>query len=80
MQVLGIFIGTLILWLTTAIDWPSILCLAGLAFVPEQKMNGILASSFGNSTFAYGTAVAVVTVIVALVVGYPIASSVFPVV
>lgn len=53
MQVLGVFIGTLILWLTTAIDWPSILCLAGLTFVPEMSMNSILASSFGNSTFAF---------------------------
>lgn len=53
MQVLGVFIGTLILWLTVAIDWPSILCLAGLTFVPEMSMNSILASSFGNSTFAF---------------------------
>lgn len=53
MQVLGVFVGTLILWLTTAIDWPSILCLAGLTFVPELTMNSILANSFGNSTFAF---------------------------
>jgi sodium-dependent dicarboxylate transporter 2/3/5 len=53
MQVLGVFIGTLILWLTTAIDWPSILCLAGLSLVPELSMNSILASSFGNATFTF---------------------------
>lgn len=53
MQVLGIFIGVLILWLTTAIDWPSILCLAGLMFVPELTVGAILGSSFGNSTFAF---------------------------
>lgn len=53
MQVLGVFIGTLILWLTTAVDWPSILCLAGLTLVPELTMNSILGSSFGNATFAF---------------------------
>jgi Na+/H+ antiporter NhaD/arsenite permease-like protein len=53
MQVLGVFIGTLIMWLTTAIDWPSILCLAGLSLVPELSMNSILASSFGNATFTF---------------------------
>lgn len=53
MQVLGVFIGVLILWLTTAVDWPSVLCLAGLTFVPELSMNSILSSSLGNATFAF---------------------------
>lgn len=53
MQVLGVFIGVLILWLTSAVDWPSVLCLAGLTFVPELSMNSILAKSLGNSTFAF---------------------------
>lgn len=53
MQVMGVFIGVLILWLTTAIDWPSILCLLGLIFVPELSMNSILSSSFGNATFTF---------------------------
>lgn len=52
-QVIGIFIGTLILWMTISIDWPSILCMAMIAFVPEIKINQIFASSFGNSTFAF---------------------------
>ena len=53
MQVVGIFIGTLILWLTTAIDWPSVLCLLALMLVPDLKVNGILQSSLGNATFAF---------------------------
>ncbi len=53
MQVLGILTGVLILWLTTTIDWPSFLCIAGLAFVPELTMSGILSGAFGNSTFAF---------------------------
>ncbi|MDO5712945.1 MAG: SLC13 family permease [Tissierellia bacterium] len=52
-QVLGIFLGTLILWLTVAIDWPSVLCMGGLALVTGLDMKGILGSSFGNSTFAF---------------------------
>ncbi len=53
MQVLGIFIGVLILWMTIAIDWPSMLCILALAFVPGLKISGILSGSFGNSTFAF---------------------------
>lgn len=53
MQVLGIFAGVLLLWLTVAIDWPSLLCMAALAFVPGMKVNAILAGSLGNSTFAF---------------------------
>ena len=53
MQVLGIFAGVLILWLTTSIDWPSLLCIAGLSLVPELPMSKILSTSFGNSTFSF---------------------------
>ena len=53
MQVLGILLGVLLLWLFESIDWPSFLCLAGLTLVPELKIGSILSSSFGNSTFAF---------------------------
>lgn len=53
MQVLGVFLGVLLLWLTISIDWPSILALGALAFVPELKMGTILSGSFGNATFAF---------------------------
>ncbi len=53
MRVIGIFLGTLLLWLTVSIDWPSLLCMAALAAVPELGVNTILSSSFGNSTFAF---------------------------
>ena len=53
MQVLGIFLGILLLWLFDSIDWPNFLCIAGLTLVPELKMGSILSSSFGNSTFAF---------------------------
>ncbi|HHX70316.1 MAG TPA: SLC13 family permease [Gallicola sp.] len=53
MQVLGVLIGTLILWLTLSIDWPSLLGLAGLAFIPEISFNGMIAGSIGSSTFSF---------------------------
>lgn len=53
MQVLGIFIGVLILWMTISIDWPSMLCILAIAFVPEMNISSILSGSFGNSTFAF---------------------------
>lgn len=53
MQVLGVFTGALVLWLSISIDWPSMLCLAALVLVPELTMNKILASSLGNSTVAF---------------------------
>ena len=53
MQVVGIFAGVLLLWLTIAIDWPSIIALLALALIPELRMAGILASSFGNTTFIF---------------------------
>ena len=53
MQVLGIFIGALILWLTLSIDWPSLLALAALVTVPELTMGSVLTNSLGNSTVAF---------------------------
>ncbi len=53
MQVIGIFIGVLILWLGISIDWPSILVLGALALVPELKFTTILSGAYGNSTFVF---------------------------
>ncbi len=53
MQVIGIFIGVLVLWLTVSIDWPSIFLLGALALVPELSFSTILSGSYGNSTFVF---------------------------
>lgn len=53
MQVIGVFLGVLLLWLTISIDWPSLLCLAALGFVPEINFNTMLAGSIGGSTFSF---------------------------
>ncbi|MDF2803838.1 MAG: sodium:sulfate symporter [Anaerocolumna sp.] len=53
MNVIGIFLGCLILWLTIAIDWPSLLAIGAIGLMPEIGFKPILASSFGNETFAF---------------------------
>lgn len=52
-QVLFIFLGCLILWLTIGIDWPSLLCIFALGFVDSLGFSKVLSSSFGNSTFIF---------------------------
>ena len=52
-QVLFIFLGCLILWLTIGIDWPSLLCIFALGFVDSLGFSKVLSSSFGNATFIF---------------------------
>lgn len=53
MQIIGIFLGVLLLWITVGIDWPSLLCVAALCFLPSLGVNKVLQSSFGNQTFVF---------------------------
>lgn len=53
MTVTGIFAGSLLLWLTVAIDWPSLLCIAAIGMIPGIGFKGVFFSSFGNETFAF---------------------------
>lgn len=52
-SILGIFFSTLVLWLFVGVDWPSLLCLLGMALMPGIGFGTILPLSFGNSTFAF---------------------------
>ena len=51
--VLFIFLGVLILWLTIGIDWPSLLCIFALGFIPSLGFKNVLSSGFGNATFVF---------------------------
>ncbi len=53
MGVISIFVGSLILWLTIGIDWPSLLCIFALAFLDNIGFNSALSKSFGNATFIF---------------------------
>ena len=51
--VLFVFLGVLILWLTIGIDWPSLLCIFALGFIPSFGFTKVFTTSFGNSTFIF---------------------------
>ncbi len=51
--VLFIFLGSLILWLTIGIDWPSLLCILSLGFLDTIGFSKVISSSFGSSTFVF---------------------------
>ena len=53
MTVVGIFAGVLLLWLTVAIDWPSLLCIGALGLIPELGFKTIFANSLGNETIIF---------------------------
>ncbi|MBQ3552641.1 MAG: anion permease [Clostridia bacterium] len=53
MQMLGIFIGAIILWLTVAIDYTSVLVLFALCLLPGVSTADVLQNSLGNSTIAF---------------------------
>jgi len=53
MQVLGIFAGCLLLWLTIGIDWPSLMCIVLIGFLPSMNFRSVLSGSFGGETFVF---------------------------
>lgn len=53
MNIIGIFLGSLLLWLTVAIDWPSLLCIMAIGMLPEIGFRGVFLSSFGNEIFIF---------------------------
>lgn len=50
LRVLGIFLGSVILWLFVDIAWPSVLALLALSLLPGVSTNAVLAASFGHAT------------------------------
>ena len=53
MQVIGIFIGIMLMWNFIGTDWPSLLCMAILAIFQIMSPGDIFKSGFGNSTIAF---------------------------
>lgn len=53
MRVIGIFLGCLLLWFTISIDWPSLLCILLIGFLPINTFKQVFAQSFGNETFVF---------------------------
>lgn len=53
MALIGIFIGSVFLWITVGISWPSLFCLLALSFLPELSMNTLVKDSFGNPAIIF---------------------------
>lgn len=53
MQVIGIFVGIMLMWNFIGTDWPSFLCMAVLAVFQIMKPGDIFKSGFGNATIAF---------------------------
>ena len=48
MQVAGIFIGTIVLWLFVSVTWPSVLCIVALIMSPLYSYSEGLSASMGG--------------------------------
>lgn len=51
--VLGVFLGSLIMWITISIDWPSLITLLALGLLPSFGFAGTFRGAFGNITVAF---------------------------
>lgn len=51
MKALGLFVGTVYLWITVDMLWPSIFAIVMYAFIGYTNIAGAIAMSLGNDTF-----------------------------
>lgn len=51
--VLGVFFGSLIMWIGISIDWPSMITLLALGLIPVFGFSGTFSGAFGNTTVAF---------------------------
>lgn len=52
-SVLGVFLGSIILWLFVGIDWTSVLSIFALSTIGTLGYKSVLSSAFGNDTFTF---------------------------
>lgn len=53
LTVIGVFFGSLLLWIGVSIDWPSLLTLLALGMTPVFGFSKTFAGAFGNTTVAF---------------------------
>ncbi len=51
--VLGVFFGSLLMWITISIDWPSMITLMALGLIPTFGFSKTFSGAFGNTTVAF---------------------------
>lgn len=53
MQILGIFFGSMILWLFVSTDWPSLLAIVAIILTGIMPTNNVYSQFFGNNTILF---------------------------
>lgn len=53
LAVIGIFVASLLMWITISIDWPSLITLLLLGFLPVFGFGRTFSGAFGNTTVAF---------------------------
>lgn len=53
LAVIGIFFASLIMWITVSIDWPSLITILLLGFLPSFGFGETFKGAFGNTTVAF---------------------------
>ncbi|MCJ7836995.1 anion permease [Cuneatibacter sp. NSJ-177] len=53
LAVLGIFFGSLLMWIGVSIDWPSMITILMLGFLPSFSFADTFKGAFGNTTVAF---------------------------
>lgn len=51
LAVLGIFFGSLLMWIGVSIDWPSMITILMLGFLPSFSFADTFKGAFGNTTW-----------------------------
>lgn len=52
-DVLGVFFGSLLMWISISIDWPRLLTIMALGTLPIFGFSKTFAGAFGNSTVTF---------------------------
>lgn len=53
LAVLGVFLSSLMMWITISIDWPSLITLFLLGLLPHFGFPAVFRGAFGNVTVAF---------------------------
>jgi sodium-dependent dicarboxylate transporter 2/3/5 len=53
MQILGIFLGSILMWMGISIDWPSIITMVAIGLMPVFGFGTMFKSAFGADTFPF---------------------------
>ena len=53
LYLLGVFLSTILLWMTVGVTWPSVFCILAMGFLPETTLNAVITGAIGNPTITF---------------------------